>query len=165
MLSAAHMLTHNLTAAKLHARRALMADGGSAWAWGRLGWVHAYRGEATAAIEHCHIARTLAPSDPLKFVWSIGIAAANFEIARYEEASRWYRRALSEQPRAIWINRFLAPALALGGRKEDAMQCFHMLRRVFPGLTIAQVRTGLPHTDVLLDRVAEGLENVGMRLS
>jgi AraC-like DNA-binding protein len=165
MLSAAYMLIHDLSAAEVHARRALAIDGGSAWAWGRLGWVHAYRGEAAAAIEHCQIARVLAPSDPLNFVWSIGIAAANFESDRYDEAVSWYQRALTEQPRASWINRFLAPTLALGGRKDDARQSFHDLRRVFPDLTIMQVKAGLPHTDSLLDRVAEGLESVGMRMS
>jgi hypothetical protein len=32
----------------------------------------------------------------------------------------------------------------------------------FPGLTISQVMTGLPHTPRLLDRVAEGLADLGM---
>ena len=56
MLSAAYMLTHDLAAAEMHARRALAVDGGSAWAWGRVAWVHAYRGQAPATIEHCLIA-------------------------------------------------------------------------------------------------------------
>jgi hypothetical protein len=32
-------------------------------------------------------------------------------------------------------------------------------------LTIAEIRSGLPHTATLLDRVADGLENLGMRYS
>lgn len=162
MLSAAYMLAHDLTAAEAHARRALATDGGSAWAWGRLGWVHAYRGEAKETIEHCQIAHALAPADPLGFVWSIGIAAANFELGRYDRAVRSYKRALTDQPKAIWINRFLAPALELAGNKDDAKQSMLDLGRAFPDLTIAQVRKGLPHTSVLLDRVAEGLGNLGM---
>ena len=133
-----------------------------AWAWGRLGWVHAYRGETKETIEHCQIAQALAPADPLGFVWSIGIAAANFELGRYDRAVRSYQRALTDQPKAIWINRFLAPALELAGRKDDAKQSLLALGRAFPDLTIAQVRKGLPHTSVLLDRVAEGLGNLGM---
>jgi AraC-like DNA-binding protein len=165
MLSAAYMLAHDLPAAEAHARRALATDGGSAWAWGRLGWVHAYRGEAKEAIEHCQIAHALAPADPLGFVWSIGIAAANFELGRYDHAVRSYQRALADQPKAIWINRFLSPALELAGKKEDAKQSLLTLERAFPDLTIAQVRNGLPHTSVLLDRVAEGLGNLGMPVS
>jgi hypothetical protein len=35
--------------------------------------------------------------------------------------------------------------------------------RDFPELTIAEIRSGLPDTATLLDRVADGLENRGMR--
>jgi AraC-like DNA-binding protein len=163
MLSAAYMLAHDLPAAEYHARSTLMIDGASAWGWGRLGWVHAYRGETAKAIECCHVARVLAPSDPLNFVWSIGIAAANFELGHYNQAVQWYNRALVEQPKATWINRFLAPAFAWAGRKDHGRHSLDALCRSFPDLTIAEVRKGLPHTVKLLDRVGEGLDGLGMR--
>jgi AraC-like DNA-binding protein/tetratricopeptide (TPR) repeat protein len=162
MLSAAYMLAHDLDAADTHARRALSVDGGSSWGWGRLAWIHCYRGETAKAIESCRIARTLEPTDPLGFVWSIGIAAANFEAGRYDEAVRWYRRALVEQPRATWLNRFLAPASVLGGHRDAGRQSLHTLASSFPELTISQVMSGLPHTSRFLDRVAEGLTDLGM---
>jgi hypothetical protein len=115
------------------------------------------------AIECCHVARVLAPSDPLSFVWSIGIAAANFELGHYNQAVQWYNRALFEQPKAIWINRFLAPAFVWAGRKDQGRHSMDTLYRSFPELTIAEVRTGLPHTVKLLDRVGEGLARLGMR--
>jgi Tfp pilus assembly protein PilF len=65
MLPAAYMLAHDLVAAEAHARRALSIDGRSAWAWGRLGWVRAYRGDAVTAIEYFKIAHVLALDDPL----------------------------------------------------------------------------------------------------
>jgi AraC-like DNA-binding protein len=163
MLSAAYMLAHDLPAAEYHARTALKIDGASAWGWGRLGWVHAYRGETAKAIECCHIARVLAPSDALSFVWSIGIAAANFELGHYNQAVQWYKRALVEQPKAAWINRFLAPAFALADQKDQGSHSLDALYRSFPELTIAEIRTGLPHTVKLLDLVAEGLAGLGMR--
>ena len=162
MLSAAYMLAHDLVAAEAHARRALAIDGGSSWGWGRLAWVHCYRGETARAVECCRIARTLGPTDPLGFVWAIGIAAANFEEGRYNEAVQWYRRALAEQPKATWLNRFLAPASVLGGNRDAGRQSLHTLSCSFPELTIFQVMTGLPHTPRFLDRVAEGLADVGM---
>jgi AraC-like DNA-binding protein len=162
MLAAAYMLAHDLAAAEAHARRALTIDGGSAWGWGRLAWVHAYRGETARAIECCQIARVLAPCDPLSFVWSIGIAASNFELGRYDRAVQWYRRALVEQPKATWINRFLASALVFAGSKDEGRESLGALYRTFPELTITQVRTGLPHTARMLDRVAEGLASLGM---
>jgi AraC-like DNA-binding protein len=162
MLSAAYMLAHDLAGAEAHARRALAIDGGSSWAWGRLAWVHCYRGETAKAIECCRIARALGPTDPLGFVWAIGIAAANFEEGRHDAAVQWYRRAIAEQPRATWLNRFLAPASVLSGNRDGGRQSLHALSRGFPELTISQVMTGLPHTLRLLDQVAEGLADLGM---
>jgi tetratricopeptide (TPR) repeat protein len=163
MLSAAAMLAHDLITAEFHARQALAIDPGSAWGWGRLAWVHAYRGEASKAIECCQIARLLSPSDPLRFVWAIGTAAANFELGVYRTAVQWYQRALALQPKATWINRFLAAALVHADDREQGARSFDILRRDFPELTITEVRRGLPHTAILIDRVANGLELLGMR--
>ena len=165
MLSAAYMLAHDLVAAEAHARRALSIDGGSAWAWGRLGWVHAYRDDAVTAIEYFKIAHVLALDDPLSFLWSIGVAAANFELGRYDRAVQWYQRSLVEQPKATWVNRFQAPALLLADKRGSARQCMAALRHAFSDLTVVEVRTGLPHTSVVLDRVADGLESLGMSLN
>jgi AraC-like DNA-binding protein/tetratricopeptide (TPR) repeat protein len=162
MLSAAYMLAHDLAAAAAHARRALAIDGGSSWGWGRLAWVHCYRGETAKAVECCRIARTLGPSDPLGYVWAIGIAAASFEEGRYDEAVQWYCRALGEQPKATWLNRFLAPAWLLGGDRDAGRESLHALSCSFPELTISQVMTGLPHTPRFLDPIAEGLAGLGM---
>ena len=49
------------------------------------------------------------------------------------------------------------------GYKEQARQSLTELTRAFPDLTIAQVRSGLPYRSDFLDRVADGLESVGMR--
>ena len=165
MLSAASMLAHELGGAEDYARRALRIDARSAWGWGRLGWVHAYRGEAAKAIECCKIARGLAPADPLRFVWSIGIAAANFEAGRYHQGVQWYKRALTEQPKAVWINRFLAPVSVFAGDKDEGRARLGVLHKSFPGLTISEVRAGLPHTTKMLDSLSEGLASLGMPYS
>ena len=84
LLAAGYCLAHDLATAAIHADRALALDGGSAWAWGRSGWIKAYSGEAAEAIECFQIARTLAPADPLNFLCSVGIAAGHFWAARYD---------------------------------------------------------------------------------
>ena len=162
-LAAGYCLAHDLATAALHVDRALALDGGSAWAWGRSGWIKAYVGEAAEAIERFQIARALAPSDPLNFLCSVGIAVGHFWAARYDESARWFERALAENPAAVWINHNLAPAYALAGRREHARLCLTKLTRAFPGLTIVQVRSGLPFRRSYLDRVAGGLESLGMR--
>jgi AraC-like DNA-binding protein len=162
MLTAGYTLAHDLTSAAVHAERALALDGGSAWAWGRSGWVKAYRGHATEALEEFQIARSLAPADPLNFLWSVGIASTKFQSGRYEESIRWYRRAQAENPASIWTNRFLAATYVLAGRTDDARRALATFTRAHPGVTIAQVRSSLPWNTLYLDRTSEGLEKAGM---
>ncbi len=163
LLASGYTLAHDLAAADFHADRALRLDGGSAWAWGRSGWIKAYGGQHDEAIERFQIARALAPDDPLAFLWAIGIGSAQLERARPSEAVAWYTRALRERPTALWNNRFLAAAHALAGHKHEARRTFADFNRSYPDVTIAQVRIGLPHTTRFLDFVADGLESAGMR--
>jgi AraC-like DNA-binding protein/tetratricopeptide (TPR) repeat protein len=163
MLAAGYTLAHDLDAAAVHAERALELDGGSAWAWGRSAWIKAYRGQAQKAIEEFQIARSLAPVDSLNFLWSVGIAAAEFQMAHYDESIRWYDRALAENPASTWTSRFLAPAYVLAGRLDDARRTIASFTTDFPNVTISAVRAGLPWNALYLDRVSEGLEHLGMR--
>ena len=162
-LAAGYTLAHDLATAAVHADRALALDGGSAWAWSRVGWRKAYGGESAEAIECFQISRALTPTDPMGFLCSVGIAAGHFGAGRYDESAGWFEHALAEHPAAVWINHALTPAYALGGRKERARRSLAELTRAFPDLTIEQVRSGLPYRSGYLDRVAEGLESVGMR--
>jgi tetratricopeptide (TPR) repeat protein len=163
MLAAGYTLAHDLEAAAVHAERALALDGGSAWAWGRSAWIKAYRGQAQRAIEEFLIARSLAPVDPLNFLWSVGVAAAEFQMAHYDESIRWYNRALAENPASTWTSRFLAPAYVLAGRIDEGRRTIASFTTGFPDVTISVVRAGLPWNALYLDRVSEGLERLGMR--
>jgi AraC-like DNA-binding protein len=163
MLVGGYTLAHDLEAASVHAERALAIDGGSAWAWGRSAWVKAYRGLVAEATEEFEIARSLAPADPLNFLWSIGIASGKFQVGRYDQSISWYRRARVENPKATWSDRFLAPAYMLAGRMDEGRQTLAKFTTAFPGLTITDVRSGLPWNAAFLDRTSEGLESAGMR--
>ncbi len=162
VLSGVYTLLHDLAAANALVEAALQLDSSLAWAWGRSGWVYCYRGEAAEAYERFQIALELAPGDPLTFLNHLGLAAAQFQQSRYEEAASWFKRAIAEHPQAVWANRFLAPAQALSGQKEEARGSCAILRQAFPDLTIEQVRTGLPFTARHLDGIAEGLAAAGM---
>ena len=163
MLAAGYTLVHDLKSAAVHAERALALDGASAWAWGRSAWIRAYRGQAREAIEEFHIARSLAPVDPLNFLWSIGIASGKFQTEQYDQSIGWFRRALAENPKVTWAHRFLAPAYVLAGRMDEGRQTLAKFTAAFPGLTIADVRKGLPWNQAYLDLTSEGLEGAGMR--
>ena len=162
LLASAYTLAHDLTSAELYFDRALALDGACVWAWNRSGWVSAYRGNVAEAIDRFQIARAISPEDPLDFLCSVGIAAANFEVGRYAEAAHWFTRGLIEHPSAVWLNRFRAPSYALAGQKAKAQRTVTELCRYFPDLTIADVRAALPNTPSFLDRAAEGLESAGL---
>jgi hypothetical protein len=115
-------------------------------------------------MEEFEIARSLAPADPLNFLLSIGSAANHFQSGRYKQSISRYRRARAENPRATWADRFLAPADVLAGRMDEGRQTLSQFMAAFPGLTIADVRSGLPWNEAYLDRTCEGLESAGMRL-
>ncbi len=64
-------------------------DGGSAWAWSRIGWIDVYRGDQESAIERFKIALELAPDDVLAFNNPIGIGCAHSFAGAYAEAAQW----------------------------------------------------------------------------
>jgi adenylate cyclase len=163
MLAAGYTLAHDLSSAAVHSDRALALDGQSAWAWGRSAWVKAYRGQANEALEEFQIARSLAPADQLNFLWSVGIASANFQSGRYDESILWFKRAQADNPASTWTNRFLAATYILAGRADEGRRALGTFERDFPGLTISDVRSSLPWNASYLDRTCEGLEQAGMR--
>jgi len=163
LLAAGYAMAHDLSLAAFHVDRALAIDGGSAWAWGRGGLISLYCGKPTEAIERLRIARGLAPADPMNSFFSAGIATAHLQEARYDDAIRWFTRGIAESPTAVWIKHLLASSYAHAGRREEARRSLLEWARVYPEATIAEVRSGLPFCASLLERIAEGLENAGMR--
>jgi len=85
------------------------------------------------------------------------------ETDRHAEAIPWITRGIAEGCRAGWINPFLAAAYALESRKSEARRCLVEWKRAFPDMTLKQIRSGLPFGSALFERVAEGLESVGLR--
>jgi AraC-like DNA-binding protein/tetratricopeptide (TPR) repeat protein len=143
--------------------KALAADGGSAWAWGRSGWIEVYKGNAESAIERLTIALELAPDDPLAFNNMAGIGMAHFGAGRYREAAYWQQRALIEHPQSAWIDRHLCPAYLLAGAREEAGRSLLALRNAYPDLTVAGIlRAPLPLPQADRNRLVEALADAGL---
>jgi len=143
--------------------RALAIDGGSAWAWGRSGWIDAYKGNDAAAIERFMIALELAPADPLAFNNMYGIGVAHFNAGRFREAAQWQQRALAEQPALAWIHRTLCPAYVFAGARDQACESVRRLQDGYPELTLAKVTDGLPPLPLSSrERVVEALHDAGL---
>jgi len=163
VLGNALTLLHDLEAADSVIGKALAADGGSAWAWSRSGWIDVYKGDAASAIERFKIALDLAPHDPLAFNSLVGIGCAHFNSGRYLEAARWQERALIEHPSAAWVHRTLCPAYVLAGAETKALRSLAALRQHYPELTVSEVRQGLPPLPpTTCDLVVDALHTVGL---
>ena len=143
--------------------RALAIDGGSAWAWGRSGWIDTYKGNDDSAIERFMIALELAPTDALAFNNLYGIGVAHFNAGRFREAAHWQQRALAEQPALAWMHRTLCPAYVFSGAQDEASESIRRLRGGYPELTLAKVTEGLPPLPQFSrERVVEALNEIGL---
>jgi AraC-like DNA-binding protein/tetratricopeptide (TPR) repeat protein len=144
-------------------RKALSLDGGSAWAWGRSGWIDAYRGDPVSAIERFKISLDLAPQDPLAFNNMVGIGCAHFAAGNYAEAARWQQRGLIGHPSANWVHRTLCPAYVLAGAKSEARRSLGALREEYPQLTLSEVQKGMPPLpQAYRNLVVDALHGVGL---
>jgi tetratricopeptide (TPR) repeat protein len=163
VLGNALTLLHDLETADLVIRRALSVDGGSAWAWGRHGWIDLYKGDAESAIERFKIALDLAPHDTFAFNNLIGIGCAHFEAGHYRESAQWQESALAEHPSATWIHRTLCPAYVQGGAMPEAERSLAALQERYPGLTVSEVQQGLPPMSAgYCSRLFDALRTVGL---
>jgi hypothetical protein len=80
--------------------------------------------------------------------------------ARIAQAAQWQERALSEHPSAFWVHRTLCPTYLHANAKLQARRSLGMLRVRYPGLTLEQVRLGMPplqpaHGDLIAGGLAE----------
>jgi TolB-like protein/AraC-like DNA-binding protein len=158
---AVHTMAGQMDLARTLIDRVLALDPTSVWGWERSGWVRAFAGEPDAAIKHFNQANRLDP-DAQNANRLIGIGCAHFDAGRYEQAALWKRMALQERPGTAWINRTLSVSYARLGERKAALDSLDALHRYSPDLTIAKIVAAIPFTKDFLDRVAEGLNDLGL---
>ena len=141
--------------------RTLELDPTLVWGWERSGWVKAYSGNAEAAVRHFDQATRLDPRPPNANRLT-GLGCAHFDAGRYDEAALWKRPALREDPGTAWINRSLSVSYARLGDRLAALDSLEALRRYSPDTTISKIVHSLPFTKDFLDRVADGLDDLGL---
>jgi adenylate cyclase len=142
--------------------RALQLDPTSAWAWERSGWLNSYLGNSKMAIEHFRRAISLEPSSASNASNFAGIGSAHFGIGRYNAAAAWMRKALREPPATLWANRTLSVSYARLGERLKALESLETLRRYCPDLTVNRVVEAIPFGRDHLDRLGEGLSELGL---
>lgn len=124
--------------------RAQAIDPGFGWAWERSAWVRVNRGATAPALEHFRRAMPLKGSRLPAANCMAGVGTAHYAAGRYDEAASWIRRALAENPRAMWLHRVLAPCYIALGERRAASTAIHRLRDAYPAITVERVMSGLP---------------------
>ncbi|RUU06497.1 CadC-family transcriptional regulator [Mesorhizobium sp. USDA-HM6] len=162
VLGAAHSFAGDYEVADMHLTRARALDPNSAWAWLRGAWLDVYRERPEAAIEKFEHFERLSPRDPMGYMAELGIGAAHFIAARYEEAVVMTQRGVSRQPGAAWALRWLVATLVHAGRKDEARRVCVRLLESNPGLTVAKVWDQLPFGGNTRERVAASLREAGL---
>ena len=163
LLAGTYVTLNDLDAGDVHVDRALALDGGSSWAWQRRGWNKVFRGHVAEAMDCFQTAISLTPAGPMPFLNSSGFGAISFETGYYDDAARWWKRSMAESPAMSWGNRFLAPALALAGRMDEARASLDAQMRSNPGWYWGNPRTPQPHSDHFNNRLADGFERLRVR--
>jgi transcriptional regulator with AAA-type ATPase domain/TolB-like protein/Tfp pilus assembly protein PilF len=102
--------------------RALEASPSSAIAWMRSSPTYAYIGDPEEAIRRATEGLRLSPFDPLVFLAHTGLTLAHYVAGRYDEAARWGRKALEENPHYTANLRLLAASLAAAGNTDEARE-------------------------------------------
>jgi TolB-like protein/tetratricopeptide (TPR) repeat protein len=158
---AVHTMAGQLDHAAGLIARVLELDPTLVWGWERSGWLNAYAGDAETAIKHFDQATRLDPRRPNANRLT-GLGCACFHACRYDEAALWKRAALREDPGTAWINRSLSVTYARLGDRLAALDSLEALRRYSPDITIGKIVQSLPFTQDYLDRVADGLDDLGL---
>ena len=162
VLGAALTITKQYQAGLLMIEKALALDPNSAWAWNRSGWLRVFLDDPETGIGHFEKAIRLSPFDPMVFNAYVGIAAAHFVAGRYETSVDWYEKACLTNPKAVWINRILAPAYVFAGRQKEAEAAVRKLLAAYPGLTARAVRSVQSFSERVRDQMSEGLRRAGL---
>jgi adenylate cyclase len=143
---------------------------GEPWAYKEIGLSNLYLGRAEQSLGWFAKADRLGPRDPGRWSWLDSRGHALILLGRDREAIRYLRMALDANPNAVSPHAFLAAALALTGRMDEAREELGLYARLRAGETIASFRretpvplrlTG-PSYQQLFERVKDGLRGAGM---
>ena len=72
-------------------------------------------------------------------------------------------RIAAERPTIAWVNRTLSVSFARLGERLAALDSLAALQYYCPDLTIGRVMAALPFPRDFMERVAEGLDDLGLR--
>jgi len=123
--------------------------------------VHAYSGNANAAITYANRGLRLSPFDTSAYVAYAALGIAAIQESRYNEAASHYARAAEASGGFIGNYLSQAVALALAGRKEEARAIVHRFVEPEPEFRFSRLYS-LGFVQEIADKFAEGARLLGL---
>lgn len=148
--------------------RALAIDRNLAGAQAMIGARKIYIGRAEETESHVREALRLSPRDTAAFYWLMFVGMAKSILSRDEEAVDWLRRSIEANRNNPPCHLFLAAALALLGRSEEANAAAQTALILNPKATVARFRANFgsfsenPVYLAGLERIYDGLRKAGL---
>jgi adenylate cyclase len=157
-------LFHDYDSAFSYFDRALSACPSLSLAWLLSSGTLSYVGRTEEAIKHAEHALRLSPLDRSLFYSYTFLNLAHYGNGTYEEAVKWGKMSVSENPNYTANLRILTGALVGAGRLEDARDVAARLMRLEPGFRVGVWgRTRLPFRDPEISaRYMEHLRAAGL---
>jgi TolB-like protein/class 3 adenylate cyclase/Flp pilus assembly protein TadD len=146
--------------------RALALDPNLAQAQARMGFAMAVNGRAGETEAHIKEALRLSPRDPFAFQWVAYGAFAKILSGADEEAVALYRRSIELYRNYPISHLYLAAALQLLGRPEEARKEAEVVLQLTPKFTLRLYRAGAQSDNRLFlkqrERIIEALRAAGV---
>ena len=152
-------------AAIAECERALSLDGNLAAAHATIGLAKIFMGRGDETVAHVQDALRLSPRDPFAMSWTATAGLSKLYTGRDEEAVEWFRRSIGLFHAAPNAHFYLAAALALLGRAEEARIAVATGLMVNPAFSILRFRDSSfgdePRFLQQRERVYDGLRKAG----
>ena len=119
-LGVVHIATNRAAEGIVECEQALALDQNLADAHAGIGWSKFLLGRGAETEAHVHEALRLSPRDTSAFRWIMLVGIAKTQVDAYEEAVVWLRRSIDTNRNMPYTHFYLAAALALLGRLDEA---------------------------------------------
>ena len=142
--------------------RALAVSPNNSWAWMFSSATYGFIGDAQSGIERAERAIRLSPLDQQRFVNYARLGQNHYLNGTYEDAVRWSRKALSQNPRFGNAVRIAAASLVAVGRHDEALQMASHHRQILPHFTVSEYAPRCPFRPAQASQYVQHLEQAGL---
>jgi adenylate cyclase len=156
-------LFHDYDSALVYFDRALAVCPNHSLAWLLSAGTLSYVGQTKKAIEHAQRGLRLSPFDRGLYYYYMFLMLAHYADGAYEDAIRWGRLAISENPTYTATHRFLAASLVAADKVTEATEVTAAMMRLEPRFRLSvYYQTRQPFREPgLRDRLMEHLRKAG----